>query len=202
MGSALNIGVTGLIAHRRMLDVVGNNLANVNSIAFKSQRALFTDLLYETLRPATGSSSASIGGSNPIQVGSGVKVAQIDREFSQGSLELTGGQYDFAIQGDGFFVISNGIEELYTRSGAFALDASQRLIDPSTGFRVMRQGSTGEPSGTAIGFQTPGDDGILIPLGTTIPGQRIPAPMKSSAAPPVLACVQTIAASSPTSHAR
>lgn len=172
MGNSLNTGVTGLIAHRRMLDVVGNNLANVNSIAFKAQRTLFTDLLYETLRPATGSTNPNIGGTNPIQVGSGVRVAQIDREFSQGSLELTGGEYDFAIQGDGFFVVSNGVEQLYTRSGAFALDASQRLIDPSTGYRVLRQGNVGEPSGNTIGFQTPGDPGILVPIGATIPGEE------------------------------
>ena len=77
MGSSLNIGVTGLVAHRRMLDILGNNLANVNSVAFKAQRAVFTDLLYETLRPASGSSSTNIGGSNPVQVGSGVKLAQV-----------------------------------------------------------------------------------------------------------------------------
>jgi flagellar hook protein FlgE len=172
MGSSLNIGVTGLVAHRRMLDVVGNNLANVNSIAFKAQRALFTDLLYETLRPATGSSSTNLGGTNPVQIGSGVKLSQVDREFSQGSLDLTGGDFDFAISGDGFFAVSSGAEELYTRAGAFALDSNQRLIDPSTGFRVLRQGTIGEPTGNVIGFQTAGDDGIVIPLGATIPGEQ------------------------------
>lgn len=172
MGSSLNIGVTGLVAHRRMLDVVGNNLANVNSVGFKAQRALFTDLLYETLRPATGSSSTNLGGTNPVQIGSGVKLAQVDREFSQGSLDLTGGDYDFAISGDGFFIVSSGTDELYTRSGAFALDANQRLIDPSTGFRVLRQGTIGEPPDDVLGFQTPGDDGILIPIGATIPGEQ------------------------------
>ena len=172
MGNSLTTGVSGLIAHRRMLDVVGNNLANVNSIGYKSQRALFTDLFYETIRAGSVSSNEFIGGINPSQIGSGVKLSQVDRNFSQGSLELTGGAFDFAIQGTGFFVVSNGDSTYFTRSGAFAVDANQRLVDPATGFAVQRFGSVGEPTLTSPGFQDPADSGIQIPFGVTIPGEQ------------------------------
>src|SRR4051812_33003494 len=96
--------VSGLKVHEQMLDVVGNNLANVNTTGFKSQRTLFSDLVYQTLRPATGSSSGSIGGTDPIQTGLGVQVASVNADLGQGTLESTGQQLDLALQGNGYFV--------------------------------------------------------------------------------------------------
>lgn len=170
MANALLTGVSGLIAHQRMLDVVGNNLANMNTAGYKAQRTLFSDLLYTTINPATGGTESVAGGRNPNQIGSGVKVGQIARLFTQGSLEQTGRDLDFAMQGDGFFVVNNAQRNLYTRSGAFSLDDMSYLVDPTTGGRVQRYGTAGEGDGVNPAFQTRGDTGIFIPLGASIPG--------------------------------
>jgi flagellar hook protein FlgE len=154
-----------------MLDVVGNNLANINTNGYKAQRTLFADLVYDTLRAATSGGGGEIGGVNPNQVGSGVKVAQIDRQFTPGNLENTGRRFDFAIEGNGFLVVDNGNGLRFTRAGAFDTDESGTLVDPSTGAKVVRFGSVGEADGTNPAFQTPGDDSINIPLGVTLPGQ-------------------------------
>lgn len=171
MGNSLLTGVSGLIAHQRLLEVVGNNLANINTTGFKSQRTVFSDLLYQTIRPAANTSSGDVGGTNPNQIGSGVKIAQISHKFSQGNLEPTGGLFDYALQGDGFFMVNDGQKDYYTRAGSFALDAFNQLVDPATGFRVQRFGDVGEPDGVNPGFQVPGDNGIVVPLGSSIPGQ-------------------------------
>ncbi len=165
MSVALNTGVSGLRGHQRMLDVIANNLANVNTVAFKSQRTLFGDLLYDTLREATGASD-NVSSTNPLQLGLGVKVIAIDPDFNQGNLEATGRPFDLAIRGDGFFVVFTGNDTLFTRAGAFGLDTNNYLIDPSTGFFVRRTGTVGE----AEGFQVPGDNRIKIPFGELIPG--------------------------------
>ena len=103
MANALITGVSGLNSHQRMLEVIGNNLANLNTTGYKTRRTLFADLLYETIRSGAGSSGSNIGSVDPAQVGSGSRVARIDMQFSQGNLETTGGQLDFAMQGNGFF---------------------------------------------------------------------------------------------------
>ncbi|MDA0658968.1 MAG: flagellar hook-basal body complex protein [Planctomycetota bacterium] len=172
MPNALYTGVTGLVAHQRLLDVTANNIANVNTVSYKSERMLFDDLIYETLRPATSASSDDIGGVNPNQVGSGVKMGQIDRRFTGGPLELTGEQFDFAVQGEGFFVASDGNRQLYTRAGAFTLDANGYLIDATTGYYVQRFGEFGEPDGVSPAFQVEGDNRIRIPLGAAVPGAQ------------------------------
>lgn len=170
MPSSLLTGVSGLIAHQRMLDVVGNNLANLNTTGYKAQRVLFSDLYYTTVKPGTSSSGGEIGGTNPSQIGSGVSVSSVGRDFGQGNLDSTGQQFDIGIQGDGFFVLNDGQANIYTRAGAFTLDADGRLVDPSTGYLVQRTGPVGEASSTEIGFQTAGDTSISVPLGATIPG--------------------------------
>ena len=137
MPNSLLTGVSGLVAHQRLLDVVGNNLANMNTTAFKSQRILFGDLLYETIQPATSSNEGSNGGTNPNQIGGGVKVAGTDRSFGQGALENTGGQFDLAISGGGFFSVTDGNRDYYTRAGAFSLDEQGFLVAPG-GFHVKR----------------------------------------------------------------
>ncbi|HZT83566.1 MAG TPA: flagellar hook-basal body complex protein [Gemmataceae bacterium] len=171
MANSLLTGVSGLRVHQEMLNVVGNNLANLNTTGFKSQRTEFADLLYETLSQATSSTSQKVGGTNPLQVGLGVKLASIDQNLQQGSLEATNGDFDLAIEGNGFFVVNNGVQDLYTRAGAFAVDEKNHLVDPATGFSVQRFGSVGEGTATSPAFQTPGDNTINIPFGIGIPGQ-------------------------------
>ena len=101
MTNALTTGVSGLNAHQQMLNVIGNNLANVNTVGYKARRVIFADLLYQTLRPASGPNATNIGGSNPMQVGAGVQTGQIDTLMTQGGLNQTGQPLDFAINGEG-----------------------------------------------------------------------------------------------------
>lgn len=170
MPNSLITGLSGLNSHEQMLDVIGHNLANLNTTGYKSRRTHFADLVYETLRSGTGS-SGNLGGVNPAQVGSGSKVSQIDVQFQQGSLENTGEMFDFALQGDGFFIVNNGTQDFYSRAGAFSIDEAGVLVDPATGNRVQRFGTVGEPNGVDPAFQVPGDSAIYVPLGATIPGE-------------------------------
>ena len=167
-GSLLT-GVTGLRANQQALDVVGNNLANSNTPAFKSQRTRFADLFYQTLSPAKPATER-VGGTNPIQQGFGTKVASIDTILTQGVLEPTGRDLDVGIQGEGFFAPSDGVRTFYTRAGSFSVDNENTLVDPATGFNVLRFGDLGEADPVTQGFQTPGDDRIKIPFGTGTPG--------------------------------
>lgn len=171
MANALLTGVAGLNSHQKMLEVIGNNLANLSSTAFKSQRVLFSDLLYENISSASAGTSGVIGGINPSQVGSGSQVAQVDSDFTQGNLEPTGQPLDFALDGDGFFVVQGGGSPMYTRAGSFRVDADGTLVDPATGFRVQRFGDAGEPDGINPSFQIPGNSDIYIPFGASIPGR-------------------------------
>ena len=166
MPNSLLTAVSGLLSHQRKLDVVANNLANMNTTAFKSQRIIFSDLIYETLSQATSGNGGSIGGTNPTQIGSGSKIAQMARNYNQATLDSTGQPLDFAIQGEGFFMLSDGSQNFFSRAGAFSLDESGFLIDPATGFSVLRTGALGEPD-----FQVATDNRIQVPLGKTILGQ-------------------------------
>lgn len=158
MSFALSAGVTGLQAHQKMLDIAGNNLANINTTAFKSSRIIFAELLSETIKRASRPTSG-IGGTNPQQMGSGVGVAGISPNMSQGNLIDTGNPLDLAIDGEGYFVLSDGQQSIYTRAGAFAVDADNNLVDPGTGYLVQRIGSVG----VSEGFQTAGDSNIHVP---------------------------------------
>ena len=158
MSFALSAGVTGLQAHQQMLDVAGNNLANVNTTAFKSSRITFSELLCETIKKASQPTS-SIGGTNPQQMGSGVGIAGITPNMSQGNLVNTGNPLDLAVEGEGYFVLSSDEGDVYTRAGAFGVDADSTLVDPATGYRVQRIGSVGESDG----FQISGVSDIHVP---------------------------------------
>ncbi|RKY06949.1 MAG: hypothetical protein DRP65_11055, partial [Planctomycetota bacterium] len=164
MSFALTAGVTGLKAHQKMLDVAGNNLANVNTTAFKSSRINFSELLSQTIRKASQPTS-TIGGTNPQQMGSGVGVSGITPDMAQGNLVKTGNPLDMAMEGEGYFVLSDGQQSVYTRAGTFAVDQDSTLVDPATGYRVQRIGSEGEIDG----FQVPGDGDIHIPYDVTMP---------------------------------
>lgn len=170
MPSSLLTAASGLLAHQNKLDVVANNLANLNTIGYKSQNIQFADLIYSTFKQATNSLSTSSGGTNPSQVGNGVQVAVIARNNSQGVLNTTGGDFDFAIEGEGYFVVENG-QQLYTRDGSFSLDSNGFLVDPATGAFVQRYGVTGEGLDGNPQFQEPGDARIRVPLGIGIAGK-------------------------------
>jgi len=158
MSFALSAGVTGLQAHQKMLDIAGNNLANVNTTAFKSSRITFAELLSETIKKASQPTSG-IGGTNPQQMGTGVGIGGIAPNMSQGNLVNTGNPLDLAMEGEGYYVLSDGEQSLYTRAGAFGVDAASNLVDPATGYLVQRIGSTGESDG----FQSAGNSNIHVP---------------------------------------
>lgn len=158
MSFALSAGVTGLQAHQKMLDIAGNNLANVNTTAFKSSRITFAELLSETIKNAS-QPTTTIGGTNPQQMGSGVGIAGISPNMSQGNIVNTGNPLDLAIEGEGYFVVSDGSQNFYTRAGVFAVDAASNLVDPTTGYLVQRIGSVG----VSDGFQTAGDSNVHVP---------------------------------------
>ena len=132
---SLNSGVSGMKANQIKMDVIGNNIANVNTTAFKSQRVTFKDILSQTLENASAPSGGK-GGANPKQAGLGVAVAGIDTNMNQGALSTTGRATDIAIEGNGFYIVSDGIETRFTRDGAFTLDSSGNLVT-SEGFHVM-----------------------------------------------------------------
>ena len=118
------------------MDVLGNNIANVNTNGFKKGRVTFQDMLSQTLSGAAKPTD-QVGGVNPQQVGLGMMVATIDTIHTQGSLQSTGVMTDVAIQGNGFFVLKDGNKQYYTRDGAFALDQNGTLVNPANGRRVQ-----------------------------------------------------------------
>jgi flagellar hook protein FlgE len=150
---ALSTGVTGLRANQEALDVIGNNIANINTTGFKASRTAFADLLSQTLS-GEQAPTANTGGRDAMQIGLGVNLAAVRTIFSQGTIQATDNGTDLAIQGDGLFVVKNGSDTFYTRSGAFALDANGDLVDSVSGYRV--QGAAGN---------------ITIAPGSTIPAR-------------------------------
>ncbi|TFB95967.1 flagellar hook protein FlgE [Cryobacterium adonitolivorans] len=127
---SLYSGISGLRAHQTMLDVTGNNIANVNTTAFKASATQFQDTLSQ-LTQGAGGPSATTGGTNPAQVGLGVQVAGIATNFAQGSSQATGKASDMLISGDGFFLTQQGGETIYSRAGSFDFDSAGRLVTPS-----------------------------------------------------------------------
>ena len=133
--SALAAGISGLRTSQTALNVIGDNLANLNTPGFKSSRVNFSDELSQTVRSAQAP-GGGVGGRNPVQTGTGARVASIDINFGQGTLSPTGRPFDLAIQGEGFFIVTDGSRDLYTRVGAFNLDSNNDLVDSGTGFKV------------------------------------------------------------------
>lgn len=136
MMRSLFSGVSGLRNHQFRMDVIGNNVANVNTVAFKSGRVAFKEGFAQLLAGATRPPGDQ-GGTNPIQIGLGTAIGSVDTLFAQGNLETTGLNTDVAIQGDAFFVTRKGAQQFYTRSGNFQLDAQGRLVSPTNGFVVQ-----------------------------------------------------------------
>jgi len=158
-------GVSGLRSHQTMVDVIGNNIANVNTFGFKSSTVMFQDLLSQALTGA-GVPTDGAGGTNPAQVGLGVKVAGVSTSFTQGASQLTGRSTDLSIQGDGFFVVRQGGEILYTRAGSLSFDAVGRLVSPDG---AILQGWLADSSG-AINTNAATTD-LTMPLGQSLAPQ-------------------------------
>lgn len=168
--NSLFAGVSGLRNHQSMLDVIGNNIANVNSIGFKGSRITFSDTFNQFVRFGTNPSESS-GGTNTYQVGLGMKVNSIDRNWAQGTFERTGVLTDLALQGNGLFILKSNGETFYSRAGAFMFDANGKLVNPQNGAIV--QGKVA----TADGVVPPGnnlqdvviDPNLRLPaVGTTL----------------------------------
>lgn len=159
---SLYSGISGLHAHQQMMDVTGNNIANVNTVGYKASVVEFQDTLSQMLG-AAGAPQNGQGGTNPAQVGLGVKNGGISANFAQGSQQTTGRSGDMMIQGDGFFITRQGGEMLYTRAGQFTFDANGLLVN-SVGQPV--QGWTAK-NGIVNPAGKPDD--IRMPLGSTIP---------------------------------
>ncbi|MFN8651588.1 MAG: flagellar hook-basal body complex protein [Gemmatimonadales bacterium] len=166
MMRSLFAGVSGLRNHQTRMDVIGNNIANVNTVAFKASRVTFAEAFAQLLQGASRPPGDQ-GGINPIQIGLGSKIGSIDQNFSQGNLESTGLNTDLAIQGDGLFVLSDGSRSYYTRAGNFQLDANGKLVSPANGFKV--QGINADSSGNISTGSAITD--IELPFGQKSPAQ-------------------------------
>lgn len=165
MMASLFSGVSGLKNHQVKMNVIGNNIANINTIGFQGSRVNFQEALVQTTRGA-GRPSSITGGTNPIQLGLGMEVGAIDTLFKQGGLETTDQITDLAIQGQGFFILgdANG-NKFYTRAGAFGFDADGTLVDPATGLHVF--GKMADNNGEISSLTT--TDKIVLPFGQQDP---------------------------------
>lgn len=139
MMRSLFSGVAGLKVHQTRMDVIGNNIANVNTTSYKSQSMVFSDLLYQTTQAASGANAATgRGGINARQIGLGAKTGAISTAITtQGSAQSTNNPWDIMITGESFFVVSNGSQNFFTRDGSFTVDGAGNLVMSSTGYTVM-----------------------------------------------------------------
>jgi len=170
MLQAMFSSISSIKAHQVRMGVIGNNIANINTTGFKAGRVNFQEMLSQTLRGATRPVEGGMGGTNPMQIGLGTQVGSIDTILEQGSLQATNRVTDLAIQGNGFFVVSNGKRVAFTRDGNFDIDANGTLVHKATGEKLVgwmpnAEGAidTTEPLGAA--------SVIVIPVGKTVAGQ-------------------------------
>ena len=169
MMRSLYSGVAGLKTHQIKMDVIGNNIANVNTTSYKSQSISFSDMLYQTTQSASGANAASgMGGTNARQLGLGSKSGAINTAItSQGSAQTTNNPFDIMITGSSFFVVSNGSTNFFTRDGSFCVDGAGNLVMAATGYTVM-------------GWQAD-DDGKII--ANTVSPLKVMAPDKQTFPP-------------------
>ena len=159
---SLFTAVSGLRSHQTMLDVVGNNIANVNTAGYKTSQIVFQDTLSQVMRTSGGPQGLR-GGTNPAQVGLGVRVGGISTNFGQGTPQFTGRAMDVALEGDGFFMVKKDGQSLYTRAGAFDFDPSGNMVN-SDGALVQGWGATkGVVNTNAPAY------GIKLPIGQSVP---------------------------------
>ncbi|MFP4145471.1 MAG: flagellar hook protein FlgE [Phycisphaeraceae bacterium] len=158
--SAIYTGLSGLDANSQIISVAGNNIANVNTTAFKGSRASFETQISRTLSNGSGPSATS-GGTNPAQVGLGTQLAAIERDFTTGSLQPSGKSTDMALDGNGFFVVEDNGARRYTRAGNFGLDRDYNLVTNS-GARV--QGYLADENFNLVGGAL---EDVSIPIGVS-----------------------------------
>lgn len=156
MERSLAAAVSGINAEQTYLDAIGNNIANSSTDGYKQQDVLFSDLLTQQVNGATAPVPPATGGINPAAVGSGVQVAGVSEDMSEGPLQQTGLASNAAIEGNGYFVVDQNGQTLYTRAGDFSLDAKGELVTPSGG---LVQGWAGT---TTTGATAP----VVIQLGS------------------------------------
>jgi flagellar hook protein FlgE len=173
MMRSLFSGVSGLQNHQTRMDVIGNNIANINTTGFKRNRVNFQDILYQQLQGAARPTT-DIGGVNPKEVGLGMSVASIDTIHIQGSFQSTGLGTDLAIDGMGFFILDNAGKQLFTRAGAFSLDESGLLVNPANGMKVQGWMAREVEGYTVLDTSRPVTD-LVIPIGTKDPAKATTA---------------------------
>ena len=163
MMRSLFSGVSGIKVHQTRMDVIGNNIANINTIGFKSSRTTFSDMLSQ-LQSSASAPTDGLGGINAKQIGLGVNVESIDIIFNDSSPQQTGKNTDLALSGNGLFVLREGAQSYYTRNGAFAFDEEGYYVLPGSGLRV--QGWNAADDGTINTNGTATD--IIVPVGKTM----------------------------------
>ena len=162
---SLFAGVSALRNHQTMMDVIGNNISNINTIGFKYGRTTFAEMYAQTIQGASRPTDAT-GGSNPMQVGLGMSISTVDNVFTQGSIESTMNPFDMAIRGSSFFVVNQGGQTMYTRAGNFGIDASGKVVNGGSG--AVLQGKLADANG-------------VIPSGNTLQDIIINRDVKSPA---------------------
>ncbi len=167
--SSLFSGVSGLRNHQKMMDVIGNNISNVNTVGFKSSRILFSETLNQAVRFGSDP-EGDRGGMNSYQIGLGSQISSIDRVWAQGSFERTGIVTDLALEGEGMFVLKRDDKILYTRAGALTFDANGNLVSPMNG--LILQGKSAIDANGEIGEIQSGNQLTNINIS---PSLKIPA---------------------------
>ncbi|MHC5067503.1 MAG: flagellar hook-basal body complex protein, partial [Planctomycetota bacterium] len=168
---SLTAGVTGMLANQLSMDVIANNLANTNTVGFKGSRVNFSNSLVQT-QFAGSAPGNNLGGRNPRQIGLGVSASSIELDMSQGALQSTGRTLDLAVQGDGFFELTDGTRSFYSRVGNLGLDANNDLVQLGTGLRVV--GDTYNLQANTDGSQTIDQVGAAVnmPVDEAFPPAR------------------------------
>lgn len=163
MMRSLYSGVSGLKNHQVRMDVIGNNISNVNTHGFKTERVTFQDMISQELRGAS-EPKENIGGVNPQQVGLGSLIAAIDKIMTQGSLQTTGKNTDVAMSGEGFFIVKDGEKQFYTRAGAFNLDKNGYYVNPANGLKVQGWNARLDDKGNKFINSSASIEDIVIPV--------------------------------------
>src|SRR5579883_1625267 len=154
-------GVSGLAGHQTWMNVIGNNIANVNTVGYKDQNFNFADEFSQTIRGATSSIINGPGGTDAVQIGLGTQTASITSNQAQGSLQTTNVSTDFAIEGDGYFMVSDGNATHYTRDGSYIVDGFGNINQASTGFHLQGYGL--KQSGDTVAIDTSKVVNLTVP---------------------------------------
>ena len=170
MMRSLFSGVSGLQNHQTRMDVIGNNISNINTTGFKRNRVNFQDILYQQLNGASRPTE-DLGGINPKEVGLGMSIAAIDTIHIQGALQTTGVQTDLAIIGNGFFVLDDRGTQLFTRAGAFSIDADGIMVNQANGMRVMGWMAREMEGVSVLDISSPVEQ-LVIPIGGKDPAKE------------------------------